>query len=332
LKVDQAVNCHHFTFPEFSKSLKYNELTCQVFNQAADCNYDFILGHNFLIPAKLDLYYTDLTMRWHGRIAPMKVTNTPQSLCIDFADDPSDEIFITDIKGRKYEQANLSELVASQDHLTLSQCESLLALLQQHQSLFSGKLGKYTTRQLHLELKDGAQPIHCKPYPVPKVHEQLFKDEAGYLVSDGVLEPVGATEHAYPTFNIPKKDGCIRWVSDFRKLNAMLRRSIYPLPRIHDILTKRKGYQYFTKLDLSMQYYTLELDELSSWLCVIVTPFGKFRYKCLPMGIKCSPGFAQEIMESILFDLSQCDVYIDDVGVFSNSFGDHLQHLAQVLQ
>jgi hypothetical protein len=90
-----------------------------------------------------------------------------------------------------------------------------IALLQQHQSLFSGKLGKYTKRQLHLELKDGAQPIHCKPYPVPKVHEQLFKDEAGYLVSDGVLEPVGATEHAYPTFIIPKKDSRIRWVSDF---------------------------------------------------------------------------------------------------------------------
>jgi hypothetical protein len=75
----------------------------------------------------------------------MKVTHTPQSLYIDLADDPSDEMFVTDIKGRKYEQANLSELVASQDHLAFSQRESLLALLQQHQSLFSGnKLGKYT--------------------------------------------------------------------------------------------------------------------------------------------------------------------------------------------
>jgi Retroviral aspartyl protease len=253
LKINQSVDCHHLTFPEFSKSLKYEELTCQVFDQA-DCNYDIILGRNFLIPAKLDLFYTDLTMRWHGRIVPMKVTNTPHSLYIDFADDPSDEMFVADIQGHKYEWANLPELAASQDHLTLFQRESLLELLQQHQSLFSGKSGKYTKRQLHLELKEGAQPVHWKPYPIPKAHEQLFKEEAGYLVSDGILEPVGATEHAYLTFITPKKDGLVRWVSDFQKLNAMLKQSIYPLPRIHDILTKQKCYQYFTKLDLSMQY------------------------------------------------------------------------------
>jgi Retroviral aspartyl protease len=113
LKTDQSVDCHHLTFPEFSKSLKYEGLTCQVFYQA-DCNYDIILGCNFLIPAKLDLSYTDLTMRWHGRIVPMKITNTPHSLCIDFAgDDPLDEMFVADIQGCKYERANLPELAAS---------------------------------------------------------------------------------------------------------------------------------------------------------------------------------------------------------------------------
>ena len=49
------------------------------------------------------------------------------------------------------------------------------------------------------------------------------------------------------------------------------------------------------------------------------------------MGVKQSPDIAQEIMESLFRDLPETDVYIDDIGVFSNSWKDHLQSLTKVL-
>jgi hypothetical protein len=81
-------------------------------------------------------------------------------------------------------------------------------------------------------------------------------------------------------------------------------------------VANNQGYKFFTKLDVSMQYYTFELDEESQDLCTIVTPFGKYKYLRLPMRLKCSPDNAQTAMENVLSDIEDADVCIDDVSTF----------------
>ncbi len=51
----------------------------------------------------------------------------------------------------------------------------------------------------------------------------------------------------------------------------------------------------------------------------------------LPMGLKCCPDFAQETMENIFCDIEDTEVYINDIGAFSNTWDHHINLLPIIL-
>jgi hypothetical protein len=74
-----------------------------------------------------------------------------------------------------------------------------------------------------------------------------------------------------------------------------------------------------------------ELDKESQDLCTITTPFGKYKYLRLPMGLTCSPDIAQAAMENVLSGIEDANIYIDDVGAFSNDWDHHVNLTATIL-
>jgi hypothetical protein len=70
------------------------------------------------------------------------------------------------------------------------------------------------------------------------------------------------------------------------------------------------------------------LYEESQDLCTNITPFGKYKYLRLPMGLKCSPDISQAAMENVLSDIKDADIYIDEVSAFSSNWEQHIKLLA----
>jgi hypothetical protein len=77
------------------------------------------------------------------------------------------------------------------------------------------------------------KPVHARAYTVPRSVEQQLQNskENVRLVDIGVLEEDYSSEWAslFLSFAVPKKKGTIRVVTDFRKLNLLLKRRRSPI-------------------------------------------------------------------------------------------------------
>jgi len=338
----QEVLMRDITFPEFAATQRVPGPIRAFVYDNDESPYDVIIGLDTMLALNIDVSTSTRTVTWNGNKVPFRSrTFLDESNCqfstfsAILTHDPVDT-FIESLSGyksnepikhSKYEYVDAEAVANQQIHLSRDQRRDLSKVLSKYQRLFSGKLGKYPHKKVHIDLQPGAKPVASRPYPVPMHNQQVFKDELKRLVEIGVLEPCGPSEWLTPSFIIPKKDGRVRWICDFCALNKVIKRKVYNLPIIHEILKRCPGYEFISKLDISMQYYTFELDDESKDLCAICTPFGNYRWTALPMGVKIAPDVAQEVMESIFRELDNVEVYLDDVGCFDNSWSDHLKTL-----
>jgi hypothetical protein len=298
-------------------------------------SFDLIIGRDLLSELGIILNFQELTITWEHAVCRMKPQDCTHSTHYHI-DDPEavqqDSKRLKKILDAKYEKANLPKIIEGYSHLNKEQKNSLLKLLIKFESLFDGTLGMWKDTDYKIKLKENVKPYHARPYGIPKAYEATFKLEVERLCQLGVLKKINRSEWAAPTFLIPKKDNTVRFISDFRELNARIKRKPFPIPKIQDLLLKLEGFQYATSVDLNMGYYHIQLDPMSRTLCTIVLPWGKYEYQKLPMGLCNSPDIFQEKMNELFQDLDYIRAYIDDLLVLSNeSWEEHLDKLTNVL-
>ena len=74
----------------------------------------------------------------------------------------------------------------------------------------------------------------------------------------------------------------------------------YPLPKVDNLFATLGGGTLLTKLDMSLAYLQVLVNDQSKELLTINIHIGLFTYNRLPFGVSSAPDIFQCIMESLL--------------------------------
>ncbi len=145
----------------------------------------------------------------------------------------------------KYPKADWESAAVKAKQVTAEQVEHLKNILKRHETLFDGALGRFKNTEYHIELKQDAKPnhYHPKPFAVPKAYKTTLQQEVKQLCAVGILKKVNCSKWAAPTLIIPKKDGTVNSINQFRKLNKRIKLKPCLIPKIQDLLLKLEGFQ-----------------------------------------------------------------------------------------
>jgi hypothetical protein len=111
----------------------------------------------------------------------------------------------------------------------------------------------------------------------------------------GYIRP-SISPYASPFFFIQKKDGKLRPVQDYRRINDITISNQYPLPLITDLLTDLSRAKIFTKLDVKDGYNNIRIKEGDEHKAAFKTKYGLWEPLVMFFGLKNSPATFQNMM------------------------------------
>ena len=185
-----------------------------------------------------------------------------------------------------------------------------------------------------IELVEDAKPVRLmSPRPIAAGLREQAKAEIDNMLANGVIKQIEQpTDWCSGLTIAPKPNGKIRMCIDLTNLNKCVKREVYPLPRISDMLSKLAEGTLFSKLDANSGFWQVKLDPRCKLLTTFVTPWGRYCFNRMPFGITSAPEFYQRTMEKILDGLDGVICLMDDILVYGQDANEHWTRLRSVLE
>jgi len=168
---------------------------------------------------------------------------------------------------------------------------------------------------------------HMSDYKLQKMKNYLIEHlNKNFISSSSIL-------YASLILFIEKKDDSLRFCIDYRKLNALIKRNRYSLLLIDETLACIQGSKYLTRLNIIVIFNKLRMHSRSEDLTIFITSFDFYKYHVMSFKLINDSTFYQHYMNDVLFNyLHQfCQIYLDDIIIYSKTLKKHKKHVRLVL-
>ena len=140
--------------------------------------------------------------------------------------------------------------------------------------------------------------------------------------------------YSAPAMLVPKTNGNLRLVIDYRKLNEQTINSCWPIPSVEENFNTLQGSAYSKTKDMSWGLYQLPMEPKYRNYTAFSTPFGSFKWLRMPMRLTGCPNTVQTLMEHVLvgFTWNITVPFLDDCNIFFKTPEEHFNGLQQSFQ
>lgn len=130
-----------------------------------------------------------------------------------------------------------------------------------------------------------------------------------------------------------KKNGILRFSIVCRRINTLIRRDSYRIPRLDKCIDLFAESSFFFTLDANNGYWHVKIEDKTNHRTAFKSHHGLYQFLRMPFGLNNTPGTFQRAIDVLLASV-KCKialVYLDDIVIFYKKLKKHVAHVKQVL-
>ncbi|GKB58492.1 putative reverse transcriptase domain-containing protein [Tanacetum coccineum] len=159
--------------------------------------------------------------------------------------------------------------------------------------------------EYQINLVPGAAHVARAPYKLAPSELQELSTQLQELSDKGFIRPSSSPWGA-PVLFVKKKDGSFWMCIDYRKLNNLIVKNRYLLPRIDDLFDQLHRSRVYSKINLRSGYHQLRVREEDILKTVFRIRYGHYEFQVMSFGLTNAPTPMTKLTQkNVKFDWSE---------------------------